>query len=100
MAKTKDLIVKTKHFVAKTKDFMMKTKDFVAKTKDFMVKMEGFLAKTKDFLFFFVFAKNPSSLPNFHFGGGGVTPDQLKSKFPQSDQVFIVGGGGTPGQHS
>ena len=44
------------HFVAKTKDFMAKTKDFVAKMKDFV-------AKTKDFLFFFIFAKNPSSLP-------------------------------------
>ena len=36
---------------------------------------------------------NPKSqvLPKFHLGGG--TPDQLKSKEPTPDQVFIVGEG-------
>ena len=45
------------HFVAKTKDFVAKSKDFVVKTKDFW-------QRRRIFYFFFVFAKNPLSLPH------------------------------------
>ena len=43
--------------------FCGKDEGFCGKDKGFCGKDEGFLAKTKDFYFFFVFAKNPSSLP-------------------------------------
>ena len=45
------------HFVAKMKDFVANMKDFVVKTKDFWQRQ-------RIFYFFFIFVKNPSSLPH------------------------------------
>ena len=44
--------------------FCGKDERFCGKVKGFCGEDEGFLAKTKDFFFFFVFAKNPLSLPH------------------------------------
>ena len=35
-----------------------------------------------------------------HKSGDGGSPDQLKFKVPRSVQIFILGGGGGPDQHS
>ena len=35
----------------------------------------------------------PTQIESPSFQGGGITPDQLKSKVPQSGQVFIFRGG-------
>ena len=42
----------------------VKTMDFVAKTTDFVAKMTDFWRRRRIFYFFFIFAKNPSSLPH------------------------------------
>ena len=43
----------------------VKTTDFVAKTTFFLAKTTDFWRRRRIFLFFFVFAKNPSSSPMF-----------------------------------
>ena len=43
----------------------MKMKDFGDEDEGFLAKMKDFLVKITDFFFFFIFAKNTSSLPMF-----------------------------------
>ena len=50
--------------VMSVQSFCGKDKDFVVKTKDFVVKMQDFWWRQRIFYFFFIFAKNPSSLPH------------------------------------
>ena len=60
---------------------VMSVQSICGKDKGFHGKDEGFLAKMKNFLFFFVFARNPSSLPIFtlHINEGGTYTEHVQT---------------------
>ena len=63
MARRSSLSVCVCVSVQSYQSFCGEDEGFCGEDEGFCGEDEGFLANTKDFLFFFVFAKNPSSLP-------------------------------------